>query len=759
MNDRLNLEIGGSSCYLSDDASISIEMNSPLFNDSGTFSYPVTIPYSANAFLFRSSAEIDNDESISRLREDFILYVDGDPLLVGVVRCTDISPSDDSADIELTSSNTDFWDLLSDKSLRDLDFGTRLPMGNFKKLFHLAYGVPYYDAHGVFYDQYYNLLWGTIFNINYNTESYYPKSAYCHIPVMLTGTEKSEDWSKDLATKLTFLSARRRCSSPCFFILFVLKEIFKLMDGFSYSDSDNELYAIEDLRRMILVNTKFEYELKEEQRTAGYVDEEKLPQWMEEHPRPWDVPANSPFGWVNESITGTFYATSQNLPDISMEDFINHFLSAFGAKLYIDYRSRRFHVFLFRNLFKRSTLPAVGLTVSSIEKEAESFEGFTLKYSEDESDEYVYYGPPSLFYKNYLELLSAYKNEGASLTYSTNTFFVQDTGNFYRSKVEEATGENPYLFEVSQFVPYCVSDSEGKTDGEEIEIGFTPVLPFPTTNSWHFAGRENFTPTAFFADVQLTCTQSDLSVLDLGGGYGVGHSGYEHGYFDIVSVHHDGHRSINDRYLYHDNNPINFKGYLNNLLSYEAGYTVGILRTAVKRDGRESSSSNRLSTPTGGYAIVDTDADGFGNSSWTQSTYGYAVTNDFVSSEGEVYESPESVVSGEDLVSLRISSIKRKDPVPESEAPHFSPENPDLSITGSFPRRGLAPQFYADYIHFLVKRKVLTITGRASVSFLNSIRWEYPYLIERYRCFINKISFSVSSRDGIGEVTMEVFTI
>lgn len=743
MDGKLNLELGGKSVFLRDNTSINLEMNSPLWNDNGTFSYPIQVVYSANEFLFRSLAEVDNDEWIDRFTYDFTLRIDGCIFLYGTAKCTDISLEDDQISLELTSGNKDFKDVISDKSLRDLDFGERIVLGTYEKKYHFAY-TPV-DGKG---RQESNRWWLTRIHPKINTTEIYPIQPFCNIPVLFNGEKKSLDWSRTEENRKAFLSVNRRLSSPCFFVFFILKEIFALMDGFQYSESDgNELFAIDDLRRLILINTQFKYRLKKRTADEDYLDEDDLPsQPSKPYPFPHSNNGNPFFVEFNGMSTGDVFATSENLPDLSIQSFLDGLFSAFGARLHVDYQHRNIRIYLFRNLFRRKTIPALGFTASTAKKEAESFKGFTLCYSENDGDEFKYYGSPFIPFAKYNELLNEYQS-GNVLKSSVSTFVVKNTGNFYRTKVDKYTGDDPVLFEVSQFAPYEVTTADGETDGEKIEIGFSPIVPNSTENAWHSAQRGTFTQTAFFADVDVSLSQDNLNYIERVNPPRV----YWDGGYDISYVAEYS-RSMPDNYAHWNKpSPINYEALLDNLLSYDAGFTLGIWQIALRKTHRDE--ANDL------FSILEKDADGLGNDSWISSTQQFAVTNDFVSPEGDIYVLPgQDTVAKEDLVSLRISSQKRKAPVPESEAPNFSPETEETSITGELKYRGLAPQFYADYIHFLTRRKTLTFTGRANVAFLSSIKWEYPYLIEGYRCFINKISFSVSPKSGIGEVKLEVYT-
>ena len=64
MRNALELKCGGEWLTLAPDTSISIEMTSPLWNDSGTFSYTFQVPYYANRHIFNASDQPECDVTV-----------------------------------------------------------------------------------------------------------------------------------------------------------------------------------------------------------------------------------------------------------------------------------------------------------------------------------------------------------------------------------------------------------------------------------------------------------------------------------------------------------------------------------------------------------------------------------------------------------------------------------------------------------------------------------------------------------------------
>ena len=125
MRNVLELKIEDWWAVLAPDTSISIEMTSPLWNDSGTFSYTFQLPYSANRHIFNASDKPESDVNLKNFRKRFELYLYGIGFLFGDIVCTsdEIDTDADRVDVEIRSANATFEDAIDGKSLRDLDLG------------------------------------------------------------------------------------------------------------------------------------------------------------------------------------------------------------------------------------------------------------------------------------------------------------------------------------------------------------------------------------------------------------------------------------------------------------------------------------------------------------------------------------------------------------------------------------------------------------------------------------------------------------
>lgn len=61
MNSKLVILAGGKPMVLTDDFSISVELQNPLFNDTEMFSYPVSLPLDGNRHFLKNPDDIHSD--------------------------------------------------------------------------------------------------------------------------------------------------------------------------------------------------------------------------------------------------------------------------------------------------------------------------------------------------------------------------------------------------------------------------------------------------------------------------------------------------------------------------------------------------------------------------------------------------------------------------------------------------------------------------------------------------------------------------
>lgn len=702
MKEGLQLKIGLYWCALKEDTSINIEMTSPLWNESGSFSYPFTIPYEANRHIFNSAELPESDINLKSFRESFELYVDGIGLLFGDVICTgdEIDLDDDSIELELRAGNASLNDAIEGKTLRDLDYSD-IDLGEYIE----RLTDPRSNEKMISIKEY------------VNETAVYPAKEYCNIPIL--ANYKDGDNTKGIC-----LSARRACSSPCFFILSLFKRIFRFAQ-FAYDESkDCALMEVEDFKRMILVNTLFDYKKGESIGTTS----------------------------VTESRKKLLFSP-ECISSISLDTFIQSFCNAFGMKISIDSNLRTAKIMLFRDLFRKTERTQLKTSeLFSITKIHQPFNGIKIKYGTDDGEEFSYDSYKNeIVYDNYNSLISAWEGMAVKET-DIMLRISKETGNFYRTKVDDSTFDQPALFEVAQFVPYRIEGIENanKEDEEEITIDFVPAI---STAKGSCIQTTPYNPTELERNYNYPDETIFVNQEVIYGGFKFVEA-RSHDHDSIEWTDHLENTTALDRFIGAETKNVE------NIAKNDLGFTVGILRTTP--DGSLAD----------GYEIVKTNSDNFGNSSWVQTTSDTTVSSDSVTKEGQIYDyngtDEGTGIPMDEYISLKLWAGKQgSGPVMENvpiigeggEVTGWEEEVVyDNNPTGPLPNRGLVPQFLSEYIHFLKNRKTLEIVVRMEAAEISGIQWDEYYEIAGYRCFIDKVSLTASS-DGMDTVTLRVYCI
>lgn len=711
MKEALKLKIGEYWC-VTQDAGISIEMTSPLWNDSGSFSYAFTVPYSANRHIFNAANLPESNVNLKTFRKSFELYVNGVGLLFGDVVCTsdEIDEDDDSIELQLRAANATFEDAIEGKMLRDLDFGEESMMRKQVRTERVFTPESVLTMLGQFYPPKEIL---NITNRNYNDSDLYPIKAFINIPVLIMADIEGSKTS-------LFLPAERINTAPCFFILYVLKKIFEFVDIGIVS---NELENIEDFKRLIFINTSCKYIEKSTKKDISGDYQYKIS---------YGGSSGQVFNFTYKGVewNETLYFSSENLPDVSIGDFISSLKNAFGVRFVA--KDNLCSIVLLKSVLRSTDIQDMTiLNIYSITKKHNTINDIIVRYANEEGDEFSYanYNNPRV-YKDYASILNEWRglkdteNGNEKLEEDTVLKIARDTGDFFRTKVDKDKYDEPQLFEVAQFLPYKEEGEGIDREEEELSIAFNPIIPTTTNNARLVKGNERVPSKAFFANVEIKI-DSWMNIQNL------------------VLIMKD-----YDYDLVRDG--------LKALTEYDCGFTLGVVRSTPDISYSQ------------GYAIVRTNADGFGNDGWVKTLSTTEVTNDSVDISGALYDyngSDEGIgVDPKELISLKIWNNKQNfDPsklVGEDDKGNVitGAEVYNNNPTGPLPNRGLVPQFLSEYLYFLKNRKTLSIVCELEIAELVNIKWDKYYNIAGYRCLLNKISFDVDN-DGIGLVTIEVFCI
>lgn len=737
MRNCLELKIGSAWAALAEDTSISIVMTSPLWNDSGTFSYTFQLPYRANRHIFNASDKPESDVNLKTFRERFELYLNGVGFLFGDIVCTsdEIDIENDRVDAEIHAANASFEDAIDGKSLRDLELDEVI-IGSLDKINREYYPKYKYlndsdQGAGMYYPDEKNMPKIGIreeYKVRHNGSTVYPAESYINIPIIVNGLKNGDSDQKNPL----YLSPYRAFSAPCFFVAFLLK---KILTQHKFSILQNEWDSIEDLRRLIVLNTKFKYNEKEVSR-----EETSGKEWFTYNGGEGDS-VHDTWDYKEYSTKYDLTSSAENLPDTTLSDFITCMKNAFGMRLLIT-EDNQVKIRFLRNIFRSTEVKRFNMSeVLDVRKKHLPFDGLTVKYNNEEGDEFSYkdYSKPKV-YDSYDPLLKAWtilKDQKTTDSYTgrlpieedTTLRIDKETGNFYRTKVDKDTFDEAHLFEVAQFLPYEIKGITTEDEPESISISFNPVIPTHINSSKFTTLTGRPTPTeAFFVNEDVSYDKNASVILELP---------------DAA----DGVQTTCRASM--------IEG-LKNLLEYDCGFTLGIIRTSPEGSLAES------------YTEVVQNVDGFGNSEWVRTLCTTTVTSDSVSRDGALFDyngTDEGIGAPMDqLVSLKLWNGKQNfDPSSLTSVDNEGNTLTGADVynnnpTGPLPNRGLVPQFLSEYLHFRKNRKPISVTGNVHVSELLNIEWDKYYDVEGYRGLLNKIEFTVSM-EGMSEVTVEHYMI
>lgn len=115
MNSKLTILADGKPLALKEDASISIELSNPLFNDVDMFSYPVEIPLEGNRRFLKNVDDVNSDiRPVSYEHTPMQIIADGVPFASGTAIIQEDERLEDSLSLNIDASTQSFSDLISD---------------------------------------------------------------------------------------------------------------------------------------------------------------------------------------------------------------------------------------------------------------------------------------------------------------------------------------------------------------------------------------------------------------------------------------------------------------------------------------------------------------------------------------------------------------------------------------------------------------------------------------------------------------------
>ena len=115
MNSKLAFLANGKPLAINEDASVSIELKNPLFNDNEMFSYPVNLPIEGNHHFLKNVDDVSSDiRPVSYEHTPMQIIADGVPLASGPAVIQEGERLEDSFSFSVDASVQSFADLISD---------------------------------------------------------------------------------------------------------------------------------------------------------------------------------------------------------------------------------------------------------------------------------------------------------------------------------------------------------------------------------------------------------------------------------------------------------------------------------------------------------------------------------------------------------------------------------------------------------------------------------------------------------------------
>lgn len=130
MNSHLSILINDKPVALSDDFSIDIEDQNPVFNDTEMFSYPFSIPLDGNRWLVKNIEDVHAAmKAVNMEHLPVKINADGLPFRSGTLVMQDGEEITDSLSMNIDASTQSFSDLISDLQCRDIPVKDQIIIG------------------------------------------------------------------------------------------------------------------------------------------------------------------------------------------------------------------------------------------------------------------------------------------------------------------------------------------------------------------------------------------------------------------------------------------------------------------------------------------------------------------------------------------------------------------------------------------------------------------------------------------------------
>lgn len=493
-----------------------MEKINPVFDTEagGSFSYPVTIPVEENQHLLQTVTNHHGAQVYELIyHKPFRLYVGGLPLLSGIIDIddeVDVDEKDNGTheiEFALIADKQEFSSLIEGVNAQDIPVKDKIPVGSEVHSLNGIVEADYVKAGKT--ETYTNKISidipSNVFSLNKYKENFdgsgewvnatnvsepYPAKPYCNVDVCIQKREKQSDGSYKTLREYEVFDADRPNSGICFYVQYFLDCLFYHLN-ILYNNL--VLTEFEDFNRLAFFTAKCEcdtqqtpFQLKEEFELNGGSPHVRLNEFSSLFQKT-SVGTNFTGGpttmihyryrtklranlWIK-------YANSKNFPDVDVKEIIDNLQDAFGIRFIFDSEKRFCKAIFVKDIFQDSSSVKHGAIVHDVHHIDNNLAGVKLSYG-GEGTEYNYNPNDD---NSRVVIRSGYSSiRGENGIYDKRTFYDQNTGNFYRIKVDEDAKNveelYPSLFEVGQFQDALVGNTIEEDKVKTISISFLPVI-------------------------------------------------------------------------------------------------------------------------------------------------------------------------------------------------------------------------------------------------------------------------------------------
>lgn len=434
------------------------------------------------------------------------------------------------------------------------------------------------------------------------------------------------------------------------------------------------------------------------------------------------------------------YATADNLPDIEVKELIDDITTPFGGRVIYDDFTESISIILLRDVMRSMNTTTIPCELTAEPTKSENdIRGFRLRYSSantissntvtkvknetsgSDETQYNYQGYKNVKYLREDEEFADYAELAMSVSLTDENLYIDPvTGNKYRIKVDgdaKTQGDQfPSVFEVAGYHDVEIGDCTDKQYVEEVSIPFRPAISAVTNNyriaAAGFRGKE--VPSPVYAQYVEGEFHSGYSVKIGGNRVELCEVKYDYDNIPLERIYDLGGKRQNNALHIDVELTIRAKEvpagstdfpYFDN----ECENVIGIMR-----------GSGATSTT----IIYDDDFDGQGTARYMQTAGTDAeFFSDSVNHFGETFDyngdNDGIGYNFKDAVSLKLQAETHKD---------GDPSKPYYDIDERFAKRGLYDKYYAEWAHFLIDHKVLTLPLRMELAAfqqltLDTTRW------------------------------------